>query len=204
MPKIIDKEVKKLEIANAAITVFAKKGFANTKMADIAKAANIGKGTIYEYFKNKDEIFGHGFYLFMKEIETRIATNIFKITEPAEKLKAIFTAWIDLASGEARDITMIMLDFWAEAVRRKAEDKLKVINLEKIYADYRIVIKSILDEGIRLGKFRKVNTFLTASLLLGALDGIMLQWILDDTVFDIREAVDCLLDEFLIGICCKD
>ena len=56
MPKIVDKEAKKLDIVHAALKEFARRGVANTKMADIATAAGIGKGTIYEYFKDKNEM----------------------------------------------------------------------------------------------------------------------------------------------------
>lgn len=56
MAKIIDKEEKKAEILNAAIKVLGEKGIAGTKIQDIAEAAGIAKGTVYLYFKNKDEI----------------------------------------------------------------------------------------------------------------------------------------------------
>ena len=60
-PKIIDKEAKKAEILQAAMQVFSRKGVAKTRMADIAVAAGIGKGTIYEYFRSKEEIFAAAF-----------------------------------------------------------------------------------------------------------------------------------------------
>ena len=56
-PKIVDKEAKKTQIIIAATQVFSKLGVAKTKMIDIAQAAGIGKGTIYEYFRSKEEIF---------------------------------------------------------------------------------------------------------------------------------------------------
>ena len=54
MPKIVDKKKKREKILETAITVFAKRGIANTKITDIAEAAQVGKGTIYEYFHSKD------------------------------------------------------------------------------------------------------------------------------------------------------
>ncbi|RMF59539.1 MAG: TetR/AcrR family transcriptional regulator, partial [Calditrichaeota bacterium] len=47
-PKVVDKTAKRQEILDAALRVFARKGFKNTKMIDIAEEARIGKGTIYE------------------------------------------------------------------------------------------------------------------------------------------------------------
>ena len=203
MPKIIDKKVKKFEILGAAMKIFAQKGVANTKMVDIAVAAGIGKGTIYEYFSNKDEIFNLAFQHFMDTIGASISKEIMKVTEPVEKLRAIFFAWVDVIERDHPDLIEIMLDFWADAVRRKDEADMSIINLEKMYAEFRQMIQAILDEGIRLGKFRPVNTFITASLLLGTIDGVMLQWILDKNIFQLRTAIECFLDEFLYGICIK-
>ena len=203
MPKIINKEAKKLEIIQAAMKVFAQKGFANTKMSDIAEAAKIGKGTIYEYFKSKDEIFEYVFTHFMESMETVVAKSIFKITDPVEKIRTIFLSWAEMTSSHSNDFVEIMLDFWAEAVRNKDSKKLGIINLDKMYEEFRIVIKSILDEGVRLGKFKSVDTYLTASLMLGAMDGLMIQWIMNKEIFDIKKATEHSTNVFLTGICAK-
>ena len=57
MPKKVDTEEKKLEIANKAIPVFSEKGYYNTNLKDISKACNMGRTTLYQYFNNKDEIY---------------------------------------------------------------------------------------------------------------------------------------------------
>ena len=203
MPKKIDKEAKKQEIILVAMKVFAQKGFANTKMIDIAEPAKIGKGTIYEYFKNKDEIFEFVFAHFMDVFETAVAKAIFKVVDPIEKLKRIFISWAEIMSAHSTDIIEIMLDFWAEAVRKKDQKELKIINLDKMYEEFRVMIKSILDEGVREGKIKPLDTYLTASLVLGALDGIMIQWILNKHIFDVKEAVKASIDVFLTGICTR-
>lgn len=200
MPKKIDKEAKKLEIINHAMGVFAQKGFAKTKMADVAEAAKIGKGTIYEYFKSKDEIFNFVFSHFMDSMETTVAKAIFKLTDPVQKIETIFTAWAEMITSHQSDFIEIMLDFWAEAIRKKEKAELAIIQLDKVYDDFRKIVKSILDEGVRLGKFKKIDTFYTASLLIGALDGIMLQWIMDKNVFDVSEAIRHSMKVFLHGI----
>lgn len=55
-PKIVDREAKQQAILAAAIAVFAEKGYHSTKMADIAQKAEMGKGTLYEYFRTKEEL----------------------------------------------------------------------------------------------------------------------------------------------------
>ncbi len=200
MPKIVDKEAKKMEIIHCAMRVFAQKGFAKTKMADVAEAAKIGKGTIYEYFRSKDEIFNFVFEHFMDSMETTIAKAIFKLTDPVEKIEKIFSAWAEIVASHQLEFIEIMLDFWAEAIRKKDSAELEIIRLDKVYDDFRKMIQSILDEGVRMGKFKKIDTFYTASLLIGALDGIMLQWILEKDVFDIGQAIEHSIQVFLTGI----
>ncbi len=203
MPKIINKQAKKQDIIVAAMKVFAQKGFANTKMSDVAEAANIGKGTIYEYFKSKEEIFEFVFNHFMESMETSVARAIFKITDPVEKLKVIFQSWAEMIAMHTTDIVEIMLDFWAEAVRKKDEKELGIVKLEQIYEDFRKIIQSILDEGIRLGKFKQVDTFYTASVMLGAMDGLMIQWIMNKNIFDVKKATEHSTLVFLEGICAE-
>ena len=200
MPKVVDKEAKKNEIVQAAIRVFAKKGVANTKMADIARAVGIGKGTIYEYFKNKNEIFTESFNHYMEMVDTVMGKQLFKVTDPVQKLKALIIGWTEIMSDFGYDYIEVMLEFWAEGIRRNHDGGMGLSDMNKLYADYRTVVKAILDEGIRLGKFKKMNTTLTASILIGALDGLMLQWILDKSLFTIDDAATHLFDEFLQGI----
>jgi len=200
MPRIVDKEAKKKEIVAAALKEFAKRGVANTKMADIAQAAEIGKGTIYEYFRDKNEIFLESFHQFIETMDTALGKRIYKITDPVLKLKVLVTTWTEMIDNVHADYVEIMLEFWAEGIRVKHDFPSGVVNLKKLYADFRLLFKSILDEGIRTGKFRKINTTLTASILLGALDGIMLQWFLDKSIFSLNEITEHLLDEFLKGI----
>ena len=200
MPKIINKKAKKEEIIRAAMEVFARKGFANTKMIDVARSAKIGKGTIYEYFKNKNEIFEQGVLFLMDNFETNIAKKIYKITDPVEKLTAIFQSFIDFFEGESAEIMEVMLDFWAEAIRKKDEKNIKLIDLEKIYSDFRKMIGTVLEDGIRIGKFKPMNTFMVASLFIGMTDGLMLQWIMNRNLINISEAIRSLLEEILPGI----
>ena len=57
MPKIVDREEKRDSLVKAAASVFASQGFSRARIADIAEAADVGKGTIYEYFDSKEELF---------------------------------------------------------------------------------------------------------------------------------------------------
>ena len=116
-PKIVDKEEKRNKILESAIRVFAKFGLPNTKMVQIAEAAGIGKGTIYEYFKSKEELAVAAFNVVMKEAQVQIAKRISKIEVPVEKLRTYILCWLDIMHEEFLDYADIMLDIWAEGVR---------------------------------------------------------------------------------------
>jgi AcrR family transcriptional regulator len=197
-PKIIDKVVKKQGILRAAMKVFARKGVANTKMADVAEAAGIGKGTIYEYFKSKEEIFADAFGHFMEQVDAKMAKRLFKVYDPLEKLAALVDGWIEVMKDTSIDFMEIMMDFWAEGVRH-GEQK-PVVDLRKMYLEYRQMVKEILEEGIAKECIRPVNTTLAASILIGSLDGLLLQWIMDHDLFRLDEVAEALKTTFLDGL----
>jgi hypothetical protein len=62
------------------------------------------------------------------------------------------------------------------------------------------MISAILQEGVGKGQFRNIDTFITASLLIGSMDGILLQCIMDPKIFSPQKAVDVFLDSFMNGI----
>ncbi len=72
MPKIVDKAAKRQEILEAAIAVFAEKGYHAAKMADIAVAAGMGKGTLYEYFSTKEALPKEIFNLFFTGLDAQL------------------------------------------------------------------------------------------------------------------------------------
>jgi len=200
MPKFVDKEAKRLEIMNAAMKVFARSGVVNTKMAEIAEAAGIGKGTIYEYFRSKDEIFSHAFELFFQEIKTALDDISQSKTDPETRIRQIVKAsLVDFTSGNEQFLQLLM-DFWAEGIRNKNDDNGQVLNLERVYTEFRTAIAVILDDGIRRGVFRSVDTNIAASTLIGVLDGLYLQWIINPSVFEFEEVSDFLAENFLRGI----
>ena len=194
----MDKELKKQEILNAAMKMFAQKGVSKAKMVDIAKEAGIGKGTIYEYYQSKEEIFEDAFHHFTEQADTEIAKRLFKLDDPIEKLETWIDAWMETIQIHSLDFIEIMIDFWAEGVRERQMDT--VFDMNRIYSEYRIAIARILDEGIAKGTIRKLNSVLIASILIGAMDGIALQWIFDRNSFQFKEAAEALKSSFIEGI----
>ena len=200
MPKIVDKKAKKLEILHAAAKVFAEKGVVKTKMVDIATEAGIGKGTIYEYYRSKEEIFADTFRLIFDDMEYRLAEAIGQTEDPINKIKQLIQVTIIDFLEHSGDLARIMMDFWAEGVRSKNDELLNIVNLELVYSEYKLLIADILHDGIKNGVFREMDVHSLAAILVGALDGVMLQWIINKDTIDLKRVCEVLIDTLLNGI----
>lgn len=187
MPKIVDKEEKRGKILEASVRVFAEKGWRKAKISEIAEVADIGKGTVYEYFRSKDELFAASFDYFMTQAETVVESHLSEIGDPLKRLEAYILAWADILESENVDYMEIVLDFWAEGIRSKGRSS--SIDLMKFYYDNRSFIEHLLEENVSTNRIKSVDTKIVASIIIGALDGLMIQWIMDKNVFDMREAV---------------
>ena len=198
--RIIDKETKKREILQAALEVFSRSGFSKTKMIDVAKTAGIGKGTIYEYFRSKEEIFTEAFRFMMQKSDTLLEEALSKTDDPVEKLRSIIQIWLVQFLEESGDFMGIMMDFWAEGIRTKNKKILDILNLKGLYEQYRQLINDILQEGVKSGAFGRINTSNIASAIIAALDGLMLQWILDPDLFDLKQVAEDFTEGLLNGI----
>lgn len=197
-PKIIDKEEKRKQILEAALRVFAKLGLSNAKMIHIAEAAGIGKGTIYEYFNSKEELFQAAFQAFIGQAMEHLGQNMNSVEEPEEKLRTYFLAWADLLNSDLIEFMDIILDMWAEGLR--LNDNINAFGLKEMYHEYRVQISAILEEGIQKGIFKHVNPTITASLIIGTLDGLMIQWIMDRNIYQLREAILQMSDVIVAGL----
>ena len=199
-PKIVDREQKRAEIMNAAIQVFAQNGIVKSKMIDIARKAGVGKGTIYEYFRSKEEIFAACYSQFSRQWEEKIQDALSQTDDPEAQLRALITVSVEGAMQYNEDFLGIMMDFWAEGIRSKNEDMLRIIDLKNLYTEFRALVAGIIQKGTERGVFRAVDAKSYASALIGALDGVMLQMIIDPQLLKWQEVGQALIDAFLNGI----
>lgn len=199
-PRVVDKEAKKNEIIFASLKVFSSKGIANAKIADIAAEANVGKGTIYEYFRSKEEIFASAFNSMFADMETRTLQAIDKTDDPLKKLKLLVEITLDYHMQDAGEFAAIMMDFWAEGIRTKNETMLNMINLKHVYTEYRTIISNIITDGMKKKVFNKVDSNSFAAMTVAMLDGIFLQIIMEPDVIDIKKIKKTITDTLFAGL----
>jgi len=200
MPKRVDREKKRDRILLAAMRLFARQGIADTKMEDVARAAAIAKGTIYEYFKNRDELLHLSFNYLLVLMNKLVRRRMSETEDPEEKIKAGFLAYLDVGSLQIEDFVEILPDLWAHGLRQKESDSDFEFDLGWIYHQYRQQFGEALKQGVESGLFRDINVESTASAITAAGDGFYLQWMSDRQNFDLKRTSKAFIDTFIEGI----
>ncbi|MCP5103363.1 MAG: TetR/AcrR family transcriptional regulator [bacterium] len=200
-PKVVDKKEKKDQIMAAALQVFAKKGFAKTTINDIANAAGIGKGTVYEYFSNKEEIINNSFMFFVRHMELGFQEILIQEIPAKEKLIRILEGFSHAMGSDSLDLLELMFDYWSEGIKNRDAKGLLLGEMNKFYHSYREIFADVIIEGMSDGSFKKnINPRSVASMIVGTLDGILVQWILDRNGIDLQDIVKTITLTVLNGI----
>jgi len=160
MPKGIplteeEQQRRSKEIFDASVHLFLEKGFNETSMREIAEAAGVGKSTLYDYFKSKDEIL---ISYFEDEIQ-KIIEHAKKIVEQdlsvSEKLRQIMQMHLEYLVGNKS----LYLKLTIEAQRLALQSQQQIQTARYAYQD---MLRALVEEGIRSGEFREVNPLFAA------------------------------------------
>jgi TetR/AcrR family fatty acid metabolism transcriptional regulator len=185
---------KRESILRAATRVFARNGYFNSKVADIAREADVADGTVYLYFKSKEEILHSIFDQNMAEAVSAGRVLIEKISDPREKLRRIAMLHLerlgadpDLAvvfQVELRGSTKFMREFSAAG-----------------FAEYLGLLRQTFEAGQRSGVFRKeLKAKLVSKILFGALDEMATNWIISKRNYKLEPMAEVVMDVFLNGV----
>lgn len=198
MPKIVDKEAKRRELVEAAVSIFSAKGFQNASMAEIAVRAGKGKGTIYEYFRTKEDLFFACFDWFGKVAFVEAESALVQEHGAADKLRAMARTTVAVIA-EHIDLFPLTLEVLAMATTGSARERFAAA-MQEIYKGFAAVIEHILREGQASGEFRKdVDVTSVGVLLTGTIDGAMLQFWFDRSL-PVASHVDNFLDVLIHGL----
>ncbi|HEY6122008.1 MAG TPA: TetR/AcrR family transcriptional regulator [Pyrinomonadaceae bacterium] len=185
---------KREAILRAAIQVFARNGYFNSKVADIAREAGIADGTVYLYFKSKEEIL-HS--IFDQSMEKAIADGkkqLVGIADAKEKLRRIALLHLERL-GSDRDLAVVF------QVELRGSTKFMEEFSAAGFAEYLGLIRTTFEEGQRAGVFRTdLNSKIMAKILFGALDEMATNWILSKKRYKLAPMADQVLDIFVNGV----
>lgn len=179
----------------SAILVLAERGFHQTKIKDVAKKAGVADGTIYLYFKNKDDLLVQLFEEVMTKALSIFRKAIHQNDPPEEKLRCFLYTHLEMVKKEPELAQIISVVLRQSMVFMKEYKN-------PLFAEYLHTIRSILEEGCELGVFRKDLDFsIVERALFGAADELALAWLLSKTrKFDLEETSKVLVDMVLGGI----
>jgi len=186
---------KYYRIINAATKIFAKKGFFQTKVSEIAKEAKVADGTIYLYFENKDSILISLFEEQMKRVLDDMREAISKETGAVKKIEKFALNHLKLIE-QNKDVAEII-----QVELRQSSKFMKEYKNEK-FAEYLNLIGDIIQEGQKEGIFKKeIIPGIAKRAFFGALDEMSRFWVLSSRrKYDIETAAKQISEYFLSGL----
>jgi TetR/AcrR family fatty acid metabolism transcriptional regulator len=199
VPKIANGQLAKTDnkhdrILHAAIEVFAENGYFNSRISDIAKKADVADGTIYLYFKNKEQILmaaiDYAFTIFMNAAKTELAT----ISDPRQRLTRLAALHLE-SLGANRGLAMVF-----QTELRQSARFLSDFSHHRLIA-YFDLIREVVRDGQAAGQFRKeVSDKIFANCFFGALDAMVTSWLLSERDYNLGGAADAIVDVVLNGM----
>jgi TetR/AcrR family transcriptional regulator, fatty acid metabolism regulator protein len=185
---------KRTAILRAATRVFARNGYFNSKVADIARAADVADGTVYLYFKSKEEILHSIFDQNMAKAIDSARRLIENVRDPREKLRRIAALHLERL-GADRDLAVVF------QVELRGSTKFMREFSAAGFAEYLALLRQIFEEGQAAGVFRKeLNPKVAAKILFGALDEMATNWIISKRHYKLEPMSAAVMDVFLNGV----
>lgn len=183
------------QIIQAAMVVFARNGFVQTRMEDIAREAGLSKATIYLYFAGKDDVivailqtmFEHGF----AALNTLLAAE--------SSVSTSLSIWTRQRMQEIREnagFLSIGFEFYAAAARQVATRQV----LQRYYHQYRTGIAALIQKGIEQGEFNTTEPQQMAIAIISIYEGLIVLWMLDSTTIDLVSVAEQAVQALLAGI----
>lgn len=192
MPKIVNHEAKKQMIMNRSVESFLEKGIDGTRLIDIAKACEMGRTSIYQYFQNKEEIVGFTIQHLFKELREDIRGAVLEEQDDAyEKIRKLTSAIIQQYLKNKKLI--VLVDLWLVLIR---ENSPLVKHLHDHMEESRKVFCQLLEEGIQQGVIRQMNPDSMAFTIYATIESLLLHMALhkERKVSDHIESLNILLD----------
>jgi AcrR family transcriptional regulator len=185
------------EILSAAEKVFAAKGFFSTTMSDIAREAEFGTGSLYKYFKSKEDLYFTLIDEKVEEINGPVKAELSQKTPPVERIKKVLSLQFEFFERN-RDFFRIYTSEW-NRFEWTVKDELGKDLHEKMVA-YIHLLAEVMTQGIEKGEFRPLNPIDLAHALVGIVNSFVFEWIISRDSYPLISKLDTVLEVFLGGV----
>lgn len=193
-PEVEKAAGKRDKILRAGVEVFARNGYFNSKVSEIARAAGVADGTIYLYFSSKEEILITIFREQMREFLERLDAALDPVTDASDRLKKIVEIHLG-SSGANRDLAIVF--------QVELRHSLKFMSLfsHQELAEYLQRLRAVVELGQQQGSFRGgVHPQLAAKAIFGVLDEMVTSWILSEKLSRLEQSSSEVADLLLGGL----
>ena len=185
--------LKRDAILRAAIDVFAERGYFNAQVADVARAAGVAAGTVYLYFKSKDDLLVSIFERSMRDGLALGRAAVAGLDDPSERLRRLARGHL-ARLGADRNLAIVF------QVELRQSTKFMARFSSSLLRDYLGLIRDAIADGQRAGIFRDdIKPTAAAKILFGALDEMATNWILSGRRYSLEADAEPVVDLFLNG-----
>ena len=185
---------KPQQIIEAAVRVFARKGYYHSRVSDIAREAGIAAGTIYLYFKTKDDILVTLFRDKMAEFVDSLRKAIAGERDAASKVRTLVRLHFSLLEKDPELAEVLQVEL------RQGQKFFRGASGQEIGA-YFALIGSVLGEGVGEGRFRSsLSVKVATKMLFGAMDQMATSWVLGKRGYRLADTADAVAEIFLQGV----
>ena len=185
---------KPQQIIDAAVRVFARNGFYNSRVSDIAREAGIASGTIYLYFKTKDEILVTLFREKMAGFVSAVRKAIADEPDGPAKLRRLVRMHLETLEAHADMAEVVQVEL------RQGHKFFRGASAHEVSA-YFDLIGTVLQEGVAAGVFRTdLPVKVATKMLFGAMDQLTTSWVLGKRGYRLADAAEPVANIFLKGV----
>jgi AcrR family transcriptional regulator len=157
-------------ILDAALNIFASKGYYDTRMDEIVEASDTSKGAIYFHFPNKERLFLALVDQFADLIERRVRESVEREAEGIARVRAALHACLETFGRYRRPAKILLV----QAVGLGSVFEKKRVEVNDRFAS---LIREYLDEAIHVGDIAPVDTDVVSYAWMGAIYGIVIRWV---------------------------
>jgi TetR/AcrR family fatty acid metabolism transcriptional regulator len=174
--------------------VFARRGFFSAQVADVAREAGIAAGTVYLYFKSKDDLLVSIFERTMREAIDEGRAALASLDDPEARLRRIARLHLERL-GRDRDTAVVLQVELRQSTKFMARFSAREVR------EYLGIIRDVIADGQARGLFRDaVRPTTAAKILFGALDEMATNWMLSRRRYPLAADADAVIDLFLHGV----
>ncbi len=185
------------EILQAAEKVFAAKGFFQTTMSEIAGEAEFGTGTLYKYFKSKEDLYFSLIDEKVGEINRLVKTELSKKNPAIERIRKVLGLQLEFIE-QNRDFFRIYISERNRFEWTVKDDLGKGIHDKMV--TYINILAQVIKEGMRKGEFKSMDPMDLAHALVGIVNSFVFEWLISRESYPLTSKLEMILEIFLDGV----